>query len=118
MMGDESRLARLIDNLVDNAISFSPPGGLVEIGAARVGDEVVISVAGRRARAFPATRGKRSLTASIASGRKRISAAIAGSGLAIARAIVEGHGGRIEIEDRHDGRTGARFVVRFPGVSA
>ena len=35
VMGDESRLARLIDNLVDNAISFSPPGGLVEIGAAR-----------------------------------------------------------------------------------
>ena len=44
IMGDESRLARLIDNLVDNAISFSPPGGLVEIGAARVGEEVVISV--------------------------------------------------------------------------
>ena len=35
VMGDESRLARLIDNLVDNAISFSPPGGLVEIGAVR-----------------------------------------------------------------------------------
>ncbi len=29
VQGDESRLARLIDNLVDNAISFSPPGGLV-----------------------------------------------------------------------------------------
>ena len=43
-MGDESRLARLIDNLVDNAISFSPPGGLVEVGAARVGDEVLVSV--------------------------------------------------------------------------
>ena len=41
-----------------------------------------------------------------------------GLGLAIARAIVDGHGGRIEIEDRHDGRTGARFIVRFPGVSA
>ena len=40
VMGDESRLARLIDNLVDNAISFSPPGGLVEIGAVAVGDEV------------------------------------------------------------------------------
>ena len=38
MMGDESRLARLIDNLVDNAISFSPPGGLVQIGAVRLGE--------------------------------------------------------------------------------
>ena len=38
-----------------------------------------------------------------------------GLGLAIARAIVEGHGGSIEVEDRTDGASGARFVVRFPG---
>jgi two-component system sensor histidine kinase ChvG len=31
-MGEESRLARVFDNLVDNAISFSPEGGLIEIG--------------------------------------------------------------------------------------
>jgi two-component system sensor histidine kinase ChvG len=41
-----------------------------------------------------------------------------GLGLAIARAIVEGHGGSITIEDRQDGRSGARFVVRFPGGNA
>src|SRR5207237_2603136 len=44
MMGDESRLARMLDNLVDNAISFSPPGGVVEISACGVGDQVVIEV--------------------------------------------------------------------------
>jgi two-component system sensor histidine kinase ChvG len=116
-MGDESRLARLIDNLVDNALSFSPPGGLVEIGAARVGEEVVISVQdegpGVPGDAREAIFNRfHSIRPEEDFGRH------SGLGLAIARAIVDGHGGRIEIEDRHDGRTGARFIVRFPGVSA
>jgi two-component system sensor histidine kinase ChvG len=117
MMGDGSRLARLIDNLVDNAISFSPPGGLVQIGAVRLGEEVVISVQdegpGVPGDAREAIFNRfHSIRPEEDFGRH------SGLGLAIARAIVEGHGGRIEIEDRHDGRTGARFVVRFPGVSA
>src|SRR6185436_15800391 len=47
ILGDESRLARLIDNLVDNAISFSPPGGVVEVRAAAVGDDVLVSIEDR-----------------------------------------------------------------------
>ena len=43
-MGKPDRLARAIDNIIDNAITFSPPGGLVEIAAARVGDEVRIRI--------------------------------------------------------------------------
>jgi len=116
-MGDESRLARLIDNLVDNAISFSPPGGLVEIGAARVGDEVVVGIQdegpGVPAEAREAVFNRfHSVRPEEDFGRH------SGLGLAIAKAIVEGHGGRIEIEDRDDGRSGARFTVRFQGAPA
>jgi two-component system sensor histidine kinase ChvG len=115
-MGDESRLARLIDNLVDNAISFSPDGGVIDIRAAEAEGEVAVSVedegpgvpaAARQAifNRFHSVRPDEDF------GRH------SGLGLAIARAIAEGHGGRIVVEDRHDGRRGARFVVQLPGAA-
>lgn len=115
MLGDESRLARLFDNLVDNAISFSPPGGLVEISAALVGEEVVVAVQDEGPGVPPDAREAifnrfHSIRPEEDFGRH------SGLGLAIAKAIVEGHDGRIEVEDRQDGRTGARFVVRFSGA--
>jgi two-component system sensor histidine kinase ChvG len=115
--GDESRLKRLIDNLVDNAISFSPAGGVVEIRAAAVGEAVLVSIQDEG----PGVPGDareaifhrfHSMRPEEDFGRH------SGLGLAIARAIVEGHGGSIAIEDRADGAKGARFVVRFPAAAA
>src|SRR3546814_18310138 len=44
VMGDGHRLERAIDNIIDNAISFSPDAGLVCIAATRLGDEVHVGV--------------------------------------------------------------------------
>lgn len=111
--GDESRLARLVDNLVDNAVSFSPPGGLVTIAAAEVGDHVLLTVEDEGPGVPPELREAifqrfNSIRPEAEFGRH------SGLGLAIARAVVEAHDGTITVEDRSDGRPGARFCVRLP----
>lgn len=114
ILGDESPLERAVDNLVDNAMSFSPPGGLVEVRAARVGGDVLISVEDEGP-GVPAE-ARESIFQRFHSVRpeKEEFGRHSGLGLAIARATVEGHGGTLCVEDRQDGRSGARFVIRFP----
>ena len=116
VLGEPGRLARAIDNLIDNAISFSPAGGLVEVVASHVGDDVLVRIddegpgvpdAQREAifNRFHSVRPE-------GEGFGRHS----GLGLAIARAIVEGHDGKIDVTDRDDAPSGARFVIRLPAA--
>lgn len=115
--GDESRLARMIGNLVDNAMSFSPSGGNVRIRAIREEREVVVTVEdegpgvpeGMRAAIFNRFHSDRPEEEF---GRH------SGLGLAIARAIAEGHSGSISVGDRPDGKQGAWFEARIPLVQA
>lgn len=116
ILGKASRLARAIDNVVDNAISFSPKDGLVEIQASSVDGEVTVAIEDEgpgvpepvREAIFNRFNSMR--PEGEAFGRH------SGLGLAIAKAIVEGHDGQIAAEDRRDGRTGARFTMRFAGI--
>jgi len=115
--GEAGRLARAIDNLVDNAISFSPDGGLVTIIATRLGDEVSVRVDDEG----PGVPGelREEIFARFHSLRPDGEAfgRHSGLGLAIARTIIEGHGGRIDVQDRDDAPTGARFVVSLPALA-
>jgi two-component system sensor histidine kinase ChvG len=116
VLGDINRLVRAIDNIIDNAVSFSPPGGLVEIAAARVGDEVRIRIddegpgVPEEAREAIFNRFHSIRPEEEHFGRH------SGLGLAIARAIVEGHDGEIDVQDRDDAPSGARFIIRLPAT--
>ena len=116
VMGDPGRLARAIDNIIDNAISFSPPGGLVEVAAARAGDQVRIRVddegpgVPEEAREAIFNRFHSVRPDDEQFGRH------SGLGLAIARAIVEGHDGEIDVQDRDDAPSGARFTIQLPAA--
>jgi two-component system sensor histidine kinase ChvG len=116
VMGEHDRLERAIRNLIDNAVSFSPPGGVVRVGATRAGEDVIVTVeddgpgipVAAREIAFERFH----------SDRPEIEAfgKHSGLGLAIAKTIVDGHNGTIAIEDRDSGTSGARFVIRMPAA--
>jgi two-component system sensor histidine kinase ChvG len=114
VMGEGQRLERVFENLIENAISFSPDGGLVAIGATRGADVMTIRVEDEgpgvpnEAREQVFSRFQSLRPEGEAFGKH------SGLGLAIARTIVEGHQGDISVESREDRLKGARFVVRLP----
>ena len=106
--GDEALLRRLLLNLLDNAIKYTPDGGAVTVRAARRGAEYVIEVTDtgpgippeQRERVFERFyRGARG-------------GGGAGLGLAIARWITEAHGGNVRL--MRSGADGSTFAVTLP----
>lgn len=107
------RLARVFENLLDNAIGFSPPGEPVEVTVGREGDEAVVTVRDRGP-GVPEPERER-IFERFFSQRKEArgeGARHTGLGLAIVRAIVEGYGGRVGVSEPPGG--GALFEVRLP----
>lgn len=112
--GDAARLERALQNLLDNAVSFSPPGSPIEVTLSGAGRRVEIAVSDHgpgipesaRERVFERFH---SLRPSENFGKH------SGLGLAIARTIVEAHFGKLVATDRTDGAPGARLVASLPG---
>jgi two-component system sensor histidine kinase ChvG len=125
VIGNDGRLAQVLTNLVDNAISFSPKDGRVCVAMSRLGGHIEITVEDEgpgieedklatifdrfytyRPTAY-ASRGDNS-----------------GLGLSISREIVVAHGGQIWAENRTEEAggerrpAGSRFVVRLPASTA
>ena len=112
LTGDEDMLERVVVNLVGNAVKFTPEHGRIDVVLRTEGDEAVIEV---RDTGIGIPEGERELlfTRFFRSSNAQ-ERAIPGSGLglSIARAIVEMHGGRVEVESA-DG-AGTTFRVCLP----
>ena len=116
MSGDQMRIAQLLDNLVSNALKFTPRGGRVELRAREERGGIVIEVADTGT-GIPAEQ-QEHLFERFFRTSEATKQAIQGTGLglAISRAIVEAHGGEIGVESAED--VGTTFRVTFPRVAA
>ncbi len=107
---DEQQVARVIGNLVHNAIKFTPVGGIISISAEVVEDDVRCCISDTGP-GVPKEEQSRIFERFYKQDRAR-SKGGTGLGLAIARHIVEGHGGRIWVQSAPG--QGATFCFTLP----
>ncbi|MBI3444168.1 MAG: stimulus-sensing domain-containing protein [Magnetospirillum sp.] len=116
VLGIESRLVQVLRNLIANAASFSPEGGVIALSARRDGGHILVMVEdqgpgipeGKLDAIFERFYSERP------EGEKF--GTHSGLGLSISRQIAEAHGGTLRAENREGG--GARFVMDLPAAPA
>ena len=106
---DRMLISRALDNLVLNAREASPPGSPVEVRVGPENGEAMVEVLDRGPGLPAGLRGR--LFEPFVSTKRRGS----GLGLALVRAIVQEHGGRIALEDREGGGARARVMLPLAG---
>jgi two-component system OmpR family sensor kinase/two-component system sensor histidine kinase BaeS len=112
---DSDRIGQVLNNLVSNALRYTPSGGKIVLSAALAEGWVSIGVQDSGPGIPPEDlpfvfdrfwRGNRA--------RERQAGASSGLGLAISRQLVQAHGGRVEVESQPG--EGTRFTVELPAA--
>ncbi|MET3902349.1 ATP-binding protein [Paenarthrobacter sp. 4246] len=109
---DSSRIAQVLDNLVSNAIKYSPDGGDVEVAAWEDNDFVFCRVTDTGMGMNEEEQAEAFTKFFRAGGVRKSAIPGVGLGLPISKAIVEAHGGTITLESE-PGR-GTTFTVKVP----
>src|SRR6185312_7160748 len=114
--GDPARLQRVLWNLLNHAVKFTPPGGRVRLNVRTDGPDVRVSVSdtGRGVRPEFLPRIFDPFAQDSPDGGRTPGV---GLGLAIVRQLIESHAGRIEAASEGEGQ-GATFTVTLPAAQA
>jgi len=121
--GHDSRLGQVVDNLIENARSFSPPGGTVRVTCRRLKSNVEIFV-DDDGPGVPPDAIEKVFERFYTDRPHQRFGQNSGLGLSISKQIVDAHGGAIWVENRIGSPgtggaptvTGARFIVRLPAM--
>lgn len=108
---DALRIEQVLNNLISNAIKYSSKGGRVEVTLEEIGDEAVICVADEGI-GIPKDQIQDIFEPFRRSHLSKGQIPGIGLGLSVARRIVEGHNGRIEVQSQV--HRGTKFCIRLP----
>jgi two-component system sensor histidine kinase GlrK len=112
LRADRAKLKLILDNLLSNALKYSPPGGTIYIHARAEKEQLVLDVADTGPGISKDERG--AIFEAFYSGRAPTSGHLKGTGigLSVVNEFVQAHGGSIEIVDGMF--PGAHFRIRLP----
>ncbi|HYW08161.1 MAG TPA: ATP-binding protein, partial [Longimicrobium sp.] len=108
VLADRDRVVQVLDNLLANALKFTPAGGSVTVSAAPRGGEVLVSVEDSGP-GLPEQDLERVFDRFWQAERSDHRGL--GLGLAIVRGLVEAHDGRVWVENRPEGGASFRFTI-------
>ena len=114
LVADRAKLKLVLDNLLSNALKFTPRGGTIHLHAYQAGRAIVIDFADTGPGIAPGERDK--VFHEFYSGQAPQGGPLKGTGigLSVVREFVQAHGGTIDIVDGQF--SGAHMRIRLPGV--
>ena len=110
---DQSRMRRVVANLLDNAVKYTPPGGVIALETARENGFAAFSVSDTGIGMPPDDLPK--IWERLYRGGSGRAQRGLGLGLSLVKAIVDAHGGRVEVSSAPG--SGSRFTVRLKLIS-
>jgi len=114
-MCDADRIREAIDNLVSNAIKYSPLGGAIDLLVGRGADGIVVQIRDQGAGLSPEDISRLFGRFQRLSAKPTAGETSTGLGLSIVKRIVDLHGGQITVESAGPGQ-GATFKMTLPGT--
>lgn len=111
--GDGARLMQILQNLLANALRYTPAGGSVTVTTGRAGTSIAVAVRDTGEGIDPAHLPFVFDRFYRADSTRNRSEGGAGLGLAIVRALTEAHGGTVDVASAGSGK-GSTFTVTFP----
>jgi signal transduction histidine kinase len=109
---DPGKIEQVVNNLLENAVKFSERGTRIDVNVVRANDEITVSVHDRGQGIPEADLPKLFVPFGTTSVRGTEGEQSTGLGLSIARRIVEGHGGHIDVASQYG--VGTRFSFALP----